>query len=118
MKARRIVRILSTGLLVAGGIVGTSLVGPEEAKASVCGYSQEIRTYSSILSLNLLGQTLDPFGGQKVVSVYGHCGPTNVRIVTESPNGNRYACIPPGDSWLGFVNQGDRITGAYYVGLC
>ncbi|MFE4080608.1 DUF6355 family natural product biosynthesis protein [Paenarthrobacter sp. YIM B13468] len=118
MKARKITGILSAVLLVAGGIAGASLVAPEEAKASVCGYSQEVRSYNSILSLSLLGQTLDPFGGQKVVSVYGHCGPTNVKIVTESPNGNRYVCVPPGDSWLGFVNQGDRITGAYYVGLC
>ena len=75
---RKFVGILSAGFLVVAGATATSLMEAKEAKASVCGYSQEVRTYNSILSLSLLNQTLDPFGGQKLVSVYGHCGPTKM----------------------------------------
>lgn len=88
------------------------------ASASICGYSQELKDYPSVLSLNLLGQGLDLFGGRKVVAVYGHCGSDNVKLRIESPNGPGEVCVPPGDSWLGFVNEGARVTWAYYIGGC
>lgn len=118
MQVKKMIGMLSVGFLVTSGAVAASLNDAPEASASICGYSQEIRTYNSVLALSLLQQTLDPFGGKKMVSVYGHCGPTNVKILTESPNGNRYVCVPPGDSWLGFVNEGGRVNYAYYVGSC
>lgn len=118
MQIMKAVGLVSAGVLTGVGALGMSVYNSAEASASVCGYSQEIRTYNSVLSLSLLNQSLDPFGGKKMVAVYGHCGKTNVRIKTESPNGSRYVCVPPGDSWLGFVNEGGRVTYAYYVGAC
>ncbi|WP_216594282.1 hypothetical protein, partial [Rathayibacter toxicus] len=58
-----------TSIMVFALICSASLVAAPVASASICGYSQELKDYPSVLSLNLLGQGLDLFGGRKVVAV-------------------------------------------------
>lgn len=118
MRARKMGALALAGIIATTGFALPTVINAPSAKAMVCGYSQEQRTYPSAIQINVLGMLISPFGGTRMVSVYGHCGKTKVRIQTESVNGGRYLCVGPGETFIGYVNQGDKVNYAYYVGLC
>lgn len=106
--------------LVAGGITMSPLGAQDEAQAAVCGYSVETQNYDSIVQINLpIIGSVDAFGGERRVAHYGHCGDGNVKIKVETENdGNQEKCVTPGDTVLGFTENGPKIKFASAIGAC
>lgn len=110
--------IISASALSLGVLTAVSISAAAPAQAMVCGYSQELRTHESLVSIGTPLGSLDPFGGLKQVAMYGHCGNSNVRITIQTAKGNKSACVTPGESYLGLVTGGNKVTNAWYTGSC
>lgn len=86
----------------------------------MCGYSEETQDYDSIVKINLpIIGSVDAFGGERRVAHYGHCGSGNVKIKVETANdGDQERCVTPGDTVLGFTENGSKVKYASAIGAC
>lgn len=117
-RGRRLAVTATLASLLGFIAVGLTTVNAPPAKAMVCGYYEELRQHDSLISINTPLGSLDPFGGLRQVAMYGHCGETNIRITVVTDNGNVSTCVTPGESTLGMVTSGRKVSYAYYTGLC
>jgi hypothetical protein len=102
-----------TGLAV----LHTATAAP--ASAYVCGYSVENEDYKSLWSVDLpFVGTVDPFGGTRQVAHYGNCTKGKQRISVSTGSGKKSYCVKPGDTRLGFTQNGSKVSGAVKTGTC
>ena len=105
--------------MAAGILTFSPLMSQQPAEAAVCGYSVETQEYGSIIHINSPLGPIAPFGGERRVAHYGHCGEGNVKIeVTADNRETETKCVTPGDSVLGFTESGPKIKFAKAVGAC
>lgn len=97
-----------------------SAVNAPSAAAITCGYhtdTDKIPGSGLEVSLPIFGDK-NLFGGKQLTAFWGNCSDHNQKLAVQSGAGGKDICVTPGDTRLGAVSTGERISGAILVGDC
>ncbi|MBM7025963.1 DUF6355 family natural product biosynthesis protein [Clavibacter zhangzhiyongii] len=118
-RGMRLITGTAAAALALTGIAVLHTATAAPASAYVCGYSVENEDYKSLWSVDLpIVGTVDPFGGTRQVAHYGNCTKSKQRISVKTASGKKSYCVSPGDTRLGFTQNGSKVSGAVKTGTC